>query len=131
MSKPNARYLIHSMTYVKLHPSDETPRTMGEQATRARPAAIEIHADVAPSRSWLPLNRAAQEALAALGVQAEIVPDPSPRPERREASTMLEASQARSKLAHEMYGPRLSDTDPVTGEARKPEAPRLASDKRE
>lgn len=122
-----AKYLIYAATYVSPAPG-EPARTMGDQASRARPEVIEIDAAVDPSRTWLPVNAAAQEALARLGVHVPIVPEPGAHAAPREPGTMLEASRARSKPAHEQYGPRLADIDPLTGEPRKPEPPRLATD---
>lgn len=123
-SKTMAKFFLTESTYVR-------GKTLAEGATQANPQVIELPADHDPSRRWLPCNRAAQEALARLGVNVPIVPEPGARRAPREPSSMREVAQARTRLASEFFnGPRLSDTDPATGEPRKPEPQRLVDEKK-
>lgn len=123
--KTMARYLIHGMTYCKILPTDESPRTLGEQATRARPVVIELHPDIPPSRSWLALNAEARDALAAIGVDAAIVKAPAAAPERHEADTNSEIAATRNRVVGRDAA-RASDVDPITGKVASPEPSRLA-----
>lgn len=107
MSKTMAKYLVTSSAYIR-------GKTVAEGATQAQPQVIELDASIDPSRKWLPVNRAAQEALARLDVHVEIVPEPGAKPAPREAATMSEIARATRKMAADRFnGPRLSDTSPL------------------
>jgi hypothetical protein len=116
-----ARFLIYAPAYVRLNPSDPECVHLGGHCDRNNPAVIEIPANVPPSRTWKPLNAAARDALAEIGVEAQIVKEPA-QAGCREVDTMIGATLARSKLV----GVRLSDTDPTRpGEPVAPTPPRL------
>lgn len=87
-----AKYLIDRPAYVN---------GLYVFAELGNPAIVVFEDSVVPSRSWRPLDKAAQAQLLKLGVKAELASPPAEQPARKEIETMSEANH------------RIADRSPV------------------